>query len=88
MPNPNRKIDSLLSFEDVTKEPHQIAGLYFYQLLECLVDLAYKISADFRKRPQLYRDLGNPSIAALLAEFNAKYGTEANLLSASERNEI
>jgi hypothetical protein len=85
---PNHHIRDLRSFHEVTKEPRQIAGLYFYQLLDCLVDVAYKISADFRKRPQLYRELGQPSIARPLAELNAKYGTEINLLSASERNEI
>jgi hypothetical protein len=52
------RIKNLQSFQDATKEPRQIAGLYFYQLLDCLVDLAYKISADLRKRPQLYRVLG------------------------------
>jgi hypothetical protein len=31
---PNYRITSLESFEEVTKEPRQIAGLYFYQLLE------------------------------------------------------
>jgi hypothetical protein len=85
---PDHRTKDLGSFQNVTKDPRQIAGLYFYQSLDCLIDVAYKISADFRKRPQLYRDLGNPSIARLLAELNAKYGTEINLLSASERNEI
>jgi hypothetical protein len=87
-PLPNHRIRDLSSFQEVTQEPRQIAGLYFYQLLDCLVDVAYKISADFRKRPQLYRELGRPSIARSLAELNAKYGTEINLLAASERNEI
>lgn len=80
------KITNLLSFQHVTDEPREIAGLYFYQILDCLVDLAYQVSADFRKRPQLYRDLGG--IAPILAGLNAKYGTEVNFLSANERAEV
>jgi hypothetical protein len=87
-PLPNHRIKDLKSFHDVTKEPRQVAGLYFYQLLDCLVELAYQISGDFRRRPQLYRELGHPSIARSLAELNAKYGTEINFLSATERSEI
>jgi hypothetical protein len=86
--SPNYRITNLHSFAEVTKEPRQIAGLYFYQMLDCLVDLAYKVSADFRKRPQLYRDLGQPPIAQTLAELNAQYGTKINLLSENQRNEV
>ncbi|SRR6266567_2162263 len=84
----NYRITNLQSFEDATSEPRQIAGLYFYQLLDCLVDLAYKVSVDFRKRPHQYQDLGDPSIPQRLAELNAKYGTEINFLAGGQRNEI
>jgi hypothetical protein len=94
------RIIDLPSFEEATEAPRSIAGLYFYQILDCLVDLAYKVSADFRKRPQLYRDLGehhvekheeagvHKGIALTLAELNAKYGTEINYLDNDQRNEI
>ncbi|HKA22790.1 MAG TPA: hypothetical protein VKM94_17895 [Blastocatellia bacterium] len=85
---PNYRITNLDSFEGATKEPRQIAGLYFYQLLDCLVDLAYKVSIDFRKRPHQYQDLGDASIPQSLAELNARYGTEINLLALGQRNEI
>jgi hypothetical protein len=88
MPIPDYEINSLETFQEITQAPREIAGLYFYQLFDCLIEQAWKISADFRKRPQLYRDLGNPSLAPLLAELNAEYGTKVNLLSASERIEI
>jgi hypothetical protein len=88
MPIPDHRIKDLTSFQETTREPRQIAGLYFYQILDCLVDLAYKVTIDFRKRPQLYKNLGNPSIAPTLAALNAKYGTEVNFLSRNERNEI
>jgi hypothetical protein len=95
MPIKDYNITDLMSFQaaTATNEKRGIAGLYFYQLLDCLVDLAYKVSGDFRKRPQLYRDLGPPftglpPIAQTLAELNAKYGTEINFLSGTERNEV
>jgi hypothetical protein len=88
MPIKDYAITDLASFEDATRDPRQLAGIYFFQVLDCLVDLAYKISADFRKRPQLYRDLGQPSLAEVLARLNAKYGTEVNFLSGNERREI
>ena len=55
----NFKIADLVSFTEVTKPPREIAGLYFYQILDCVTDLAFDISADFRRRPQLYRNLGD-----------------------------
>lgn len=85
---PNHLISDLGSFSDVTGEPRQIAGLYFYQILDYLVDLAYKVSVDFRKRPQLYLALGDALIPQTLAELNAKYGTEINFLAGGQRNEI
>src|SRR5260221_8098273 len=85
---PDYRIINFETFKEVTEEPRQIAGLYFYQLLDCLVDLAYKVSVDFRKRPHQYQDLGNPSIPQSLAELNAKYGSEINFLAGGQRNEI
>ena len=88
MPLTNYRITDLSSFLEVTAEPRQLSGLYFYQVLDCLVDLTYRISIDFRKRPQLYRDLGGQPLALALAELNAKYGTDVEILSGAERNEI
>jgi hypothetical protein len=84
----NYSIVDLASFREVTKVPREIAGLYFYQLLDCLTDLAFDISADFRRRPQLYRNLGDSGLPKLLADFNAQYGTLANLPGPAERAEI
>lgn len=81
-------ITSLKSFNEVTKEPRQIAGLYFYQLTDCLIDLAYQVSGDFRARPQLYRHLGEPAMPQTLASLNAKYGTEVGFLSKEQRSAI
>jgi hypothetical protein len=51
-------IEDFASFEALTRGAHQIAGLYFFQQLDCLVDLAHQVSYDFFKRPQLYLNLG------------------------------
>jgi hypothetical protein len=82
------RITDLQSFEKATEEPRQIAALYFYHVLDPLVDLAYFVSTDWRQRPQFYRDLGQPSIAQTLAEFNARYGTRIDSLSPDQRNQI
>jgi hypothetical protein len=82
----DHRITNRESFLETTKEPRQIAGLYFYQLLDPLVDLAYKVSGDFRKKPQLYRDLGK--VAPTLAKLNAQYGTEVIFPSTDQRNDI
>jgi hypothetical protein len=84
----NYRITDLASFDEATESPRDIAGLYFYQLLDCLVDLAYDVSADFRVRPQLYRHLGDTEIAESLAKLNAKYGTELDFLSPVQRSAI
>ena len=84
MPAPDYRITDQQSFEQVVKEPRQVAGLYFFQLMDTLVGLTYLISADFRKRPQLYGGLGQ-TIASALARLNAQYGTEINVLSKRQR---
>jgi hypothetical protein len=53
----NHKISDLNSFNEETRDPHQVAGLYFYSVLDCLVDLAHKVSYDFFRKPHLYMDL-------------------------------
>jgi hypothetical protein len=50
--------------------------------------MAYSISLDFRRRPQLYRDLGQPSIVPVLAKLSSEYGTQVAILSQRQRNEI
>jgi hypothetical protein len=85
---PDYRIKDLQSFQQATQEPRQVAGLYFYQILDPLAEMAYGISLDFRRRPQLYRDLGQPSIAPLLAKLSSQCGTEVDVLSTRQRNEI
>jgi hypothetical protein len=96
------EITDLDSFREVTANPREIAALYFYSVLDCLVELAYKVSHDFFKRPHLYVDLaesppkGQASKAAttstqlppILAKLHAEYGTSEFLPSAQQRDEI
>jgi hypothetical protein len=57
MPVADYRITSFASFQRVTGEPRQVAGLYFFLQLDCLIELAYRISLDFFKRPHLYIDI-------------------------------
>jgi len=99
----NLKISDLNSFNGVTGDPRQVAGLYFYSVLDCLVDLAYTVSCDFFKRPQLYLNLEriepvaetsepaaetNPTLASILALLHARYGSSESLPSTIQRDEI
>jgi hypothetical protein len=87
---PNYKIRDLKTFNEVTGDPHQVAGLYFYSILDCLVDLAHKVSYDFFKRPELYIDLQSPTIPLppLLAELHARYGSSEFDPNTEQRREI
>ncbi len=79
MPIPDHRITNLQSFQNVTDEPRQIAGLYFYQLLDCLVELGNKVSADLQKKPQLYRDLGATRFNPRKTECAVRYGSNLPL---------
>jgi hypothetical protein len=85
---PDHQIFDLTSFDAVTCEPHQVAGLYFYYKLDCLIDLAYAVSHDFFRRPELFTDLpsgSGESIAPLIAKLHARYGTDEFLLNKMQR---
>lgn len=95
MANTVERIKDKNSFDTFTKEPHQIAGLYFYMILDCLVDLAHKISRDFFKRPHLYINLTDTkkdkeadtkiNLSELLAKLHARYGSDEKLPSKEQR---
>src|SRR3989442_1125915 len=91
----DHRISNLTTFEEVTNEPRQVAGLYFYMELDCLVDLAYKLSCDFFKRPHLYTQLGRVTvggselgISGILASLNARYGSDEKKPSREQRKQI
>jgi hypothetical protein len=56
--------------------------------LDCLVDCAYRVACDFFWRPQLYRKLGEPTIAPDLAKLSARYGSNERIPSQEQRDAI
>jgi hypothetical protein len=87
-PTTNNTITDEASFVAVTSTPHQIAGLYFYMLLDCLVAAAYHISCDFFRRPHLYTALGSSTTAQDIARLRSLYGNDERVPSQEQRNEI
>jgi hypothetical protein len=90
---PDHRIHDLGSFNQTTGEGHEVAGLYFYQQLDCLVDLAYKVSCDFFKRPHLYITVDGLSetvdgLSETLARLHARYGADETLPSGAQRDAI
>ncbi|MGH8655931.1 MAG: hypothetical protein ACREYE_28805 [Gammaproteobacteria bacterium] len=79
----DHQINDLESFKKVTSDPHQIAGLYFFYKLDCLIDLAYKVSHDFYDRPELFTDLAGASEA--IARLHARYGCDEGFLNKKQR---
>lgn len=84
---PNHKIVDDDSFENVTNDPHQIAGAYFFLQLDCLVSYAHQVALDFFRRPQLYTALGRPT-RDLLARLRAQYGNDERVPLQEQRDEI
>ena len=80
------RIHDLESFNRTTGEGHEVAGLYFYQQLDCLVDLAYGVACDFFNRPHLYIDVNG--LSETLARLHARYGTEETLPSSPQRDMV
>jgi hypothetical protein len=81
-------INSQETFEWVTASPHEVAGLYFYQQLDELIDLARAISFDFFARPNLYDALEDAEIASRIAALHARYGHDEKFLSREQRQKI
>lgn len=83
---PDYRIHDLESFNQVTGEGHEVAGLYLYQKLDCLVDLAYRVACDFFQRPHLYVNVDG--LSEVLAKLHARYGADETLPSNSQRDAI
>ena len=89
---PDHQIQDFASFNAVTSDPHQVAGLYFFYQLDCLIDLAYEVSHDFYDRPELFTDLADATaegtIAPILARLHARYGCDESFLNKKQRHAI
>src|SRR5882724_3806793 len=86
MPIPDHRIRNLESFQGVTADPRQVAGLIFYKYLDPLCTLAHKLSIDFFKRPHHYVDVGQ--LAPVLANLWAQNGSEVDKPSKDQRQAI
>jgi hypothetical protein len=90
---PNLSINNLDTFDIVTTGKknggsRQVAGLYFYLQLDCLVDYAYRVASDFFIRPHLYVKLEDPSIVEALVELGARSGSNELFPSQGQRDAI
>src|SRR5438105_1872793 len=82
-------IHDLASFNNAADEDREIAAIYFYQQLDVLPHLAYKVSCDFFERPELYVTVDGRSpdgLSELLARLHARYGADETVPSDSQRD--
>jgi hypothetical protein len=92
--NFNYRIRDEDSFDAATREPRQIAGLYFYLQLDFLVECAYRVGQDFFRRSHLYSALkektpaGQRTIAPDLARLRARCGSDERIPSQEQRDDI
>lgn len=81
-------INNQATFDAVTGEGHELAALYAYAKLDCLVRLAHLVSVDFFKRPEYYKEFRDPDIANALAQLRARYGSDENFPSEEQRAQM
>ncbi len=82
----DHQIQDFESFEAATSDTHRVAGLYFFYKLDCLIDLAYKVSLDFYDRPEPFTDL--PGANQTIARLHARYGCDESFLNKMQRHAI
>jgi len=82
------------SFQRVSADPNQVAALYYYATLDCLVGLATKVAHDFFDRPHLYTSITPPAKAGPkdleeeLAALHAREGSHELYLGQAQRDQI
>jgi hypothetical protein len=84
---PLHEIRDLKSFDVVKTKPREVAGVYFYAILDFLVQLAYETSKDFFERPHLYVNLGGDGIAPTIAKLRSRSGSDELVPSQEQRAE-
>jgi hypothetical protein len=85
------RINDFASFNAFTGEPRQVAGLYFYYKLDCLIDLAYAVAHDFYDKPHLFTKLPDGqgvSAVTTIAKLHARYGCDEQFLNRDQRAAI
>jgi hypothetical protein len=80
------------SFDALTNDGQEVAGLYAYSKLDPLIDLACLVAADFFRRPHLYTRIDdddlrgdNDGMAGRLARLGSRIGSEEWYPSPAQR---
>ena len=84
---PIREITTPASFVRDASGDQAVAGLLFYKELDCLIDLAHRVSLDFFDQPQLYRQVPDEIVDDLTA-LRTRYGSQEDFLSREQRQAI
>ncbi|MYS80508.1 hypothetical protein [Embleya scabrispora] len=85
-------IKDAASFNRTVAMSKQVAALYFYQQLDCLVDLAYVVSYDFFARPHLHVSIDvagrTPPLTDVIAGLRTRLGSDPDHLSKAQREAV
>lgn len=76
------------TFAEFTRSPNELAGLYAFQQLDGLIELAALVASDFFARPQLYTRFQDDETATLLARLHARLGSDELFMSTAQRQQI
>jgi len=76
------------TFDRIAGDSHEVAGLYFYYMLDHLIEIAYSIAGDFStQRFHLFTN-NAPSNALSLLRLNTRMGNDEIFLSKGHRHQI
>src|SRR4051794_21642794 len=76
---PNHLVTGRESFLAVTEPPREIASLYFFCVLDFLIEISRSVAVDFFRRPYMYLELGEQSVAPRLARLLSRYGSDESV---------
>src|SRR4051812_22162296 len=65
-----------------------IAGLYYFFMTDCLVDIAYGLSKEVFKKPQDFKNFMGAANIDKIAEFRYQYGRSVTYLDKDQRSDI
>ena len=85
---PGRYVVGRDSFLDVTAPPRELASLYFFCVLDPLIEVSRSVAADFFHRPQMYLDLGDDTAPQHLARLHFRTGSDESVPSRDQRAEV
>jgi hypothetical protein len=86
--SPNCNIRDLRSFNVVTGNNREIAGLYFYYMLDHLIDITYTVAKDFSTQRFHLFTSNDPKNAIALLRLYTRLGNDEIFLSREHRHTI